>query len=148
MTEQTREQAKEQATEAPCAIRSIARGDELAGTASRVRAFLLLEEPGPWGRHAWRDARLPEGLGLAMLHRCRAAGVRPLLIRREHRRPLTTRRVFTAYAGSGRVETTTVNDPRALLDLDLAALGRGQSLGLDSHTEPVFAVCTHGRHDR
>ncbi|MBK9475879.1 MAG: sucrase ferredoxin [Tetrasphaera sp.] len=138
----------EHAKEPPCATRARERGDDLAGTASRVRAFLLLEEPGPWGRHAWRDARLPEGLGPEMLRRCAAAGVRPLLIRREQRKPGSTRRVFTAYPGSGRVETTTVNDPRALLDLDLAALGRGQSLRLDPHSEPIFAVCTHGRHDR
>lgn len=134
--------------EPPCAVRARTRGDELAGTASTVRAFLLLEETGPWGRHAWRDARLPEGLGAEVLRRCAAAGVRPLLIRRGRRRTLTQRRVFTAYAGSGRLESTTVSDPRALLDLDLAALGRGQSPGLTEHSEPVFAVCTHGRHDR
>ena len=37
--------------------------------------------------------------------------------------------------------------PEALLDLDLEALGRGESLGLTRTDEPVFAVCTHGRHD-
>ena len=46
-----------------CAAASRARGDELAGTASTVRSFLLVEHPGPWGVDALRDARLPEGLG-------------------------------------------------------------------------------------
>ena len=32
-----------------CASASRARGDELAGTASTVRSYLLLEHPGPWG---------------------------------------------------------------------------------------------------
>ena len=36
---------------------------------------------------------------------------------------------------------------RALLDLDLRPLAEGKSLGLTSTTEPVFLVCTHGRHD-
>ena len=34
-----------------------------------------------------------------------------------------------------------------LLDLDLEALGRGRSPGLTPTDEPVFCVCTHGRHD-
>ena len=54
----------------------------MAGTASTVRSWLLLEDPGPWGRDALRDARLPERVGLELHRRCRAAGVRPLLIRR------------------------------------------------------------------
>ena len=54
----------------------------MAGTASTVRSWLLLEDAGPWGRDALRDARLPERVGLELLRRCRAAGVRPLLIRR------------------------------------------------------------------
>ena len=33
------------------------------------------------------------------------------------------------------------------LDLELAALGRGERLGLEPHTEALFLVCTHGRHD-
>jgi hypothetical protein len=40
-----------------------------------------------------------------------------------------------------------VAEPEALLELDLDALGRGDSPGLTPATEPVFCVCTHGRHD-
>ena len=52
-----------------CAAEARARGDELAGTASTVRGFLLLEHAGPWGVDALRDARL-----LRRLRRGRGSG--------------------------------------------------------------------------
>lgn len=131
-----------------CAVGSSGRPDELAGTASTVRAFLLVEEPGPWGVDALRDSRLSVGgpLGDA----ARAARVRPLLMRRHGRSSVEPgRRVFAAYADPVRpwLESTVVERPEDLLDLDLAALGRGESPGLTPTDTPVFAVCTHGRHD-
>ncbi len=137
-------------TDYRCSVAARARGDDLAGTASVVRAFLLLEEPGPWGRNAWRDARLPDGLGAEVLRRASAAGVRPLLVRRAGRTSGTRRQVIAAYVRAGGpslVEAGEVTDPRAVLDLDLEALGQGASAGLDDRDEPVFAVCIHGRHD-
>jgi len=44
-------------------------------------------------------------------------------------------------------ETAELPDLEAVLDLDLAALAAGQSLGLERREEPLFCVCTHGRHD-
>ena len=46
-----------------CATASLGRADPLAGTASTVRAFLLVEHPGPWGADVLRDTRLPDGVG-------------------------------------------------------------------------------------
>ena len=66
-----------------CATASRARGDELAGTASTVRSYLLLEHPGPWGTDALRDARLPDGLGAHLEEQARRHRVRVLLVRRE-----------------------------------------------------------------
>lgn len=133
-----------------CAAESLLRGDALAGTASTVRAFLLVENPGPWGVEALRDARLPDGLGHAVGHAAAAAKVRPLLVRRPDRRPHQDGiRVFAAYAHPSRpwVETTVLADPHDLLDLDLAALGAGRSTGLPAHEGSLLCVCTHGRHD-
>lgn len=142
-----------------CSARSLERGDPLAGTASPAKAFLLLEDAGPWGVKALRDARLPDGLGHEILRRCAEARVRPLLIRRQdpgHFRARATgsavpthRRVFAAYVHprDGFVETSSVGDPRAVLDLDLLGLRAGRSVGLDPEPGPVFAVCTQGRHD-
>lgn len=131
-----------------CAVESSGRPDELAGTASTVRAFLLVEEPGPWGVDALADSRL--AVGIALCEVARAARVRPLLVRREGRSSVEAgRRVFAAYADPVRpwLETTTVQHPEDLLELDLAALGRGESPGLTPDDGPLIAVCTHGRHD-
>ena len=133
-----------------CAAASAGRDESLAGTASTVRAFLLLENNGPWGENALRDARLPDGLGEELDARARAAAVRVLLIRRPGRQvPSSETRVFAAYAHHETpwLETTVLTDIHQVHDLDVEALGAGRSLGLTPHHEPVFAVCTHGRHD-
>ena len=52
-----------------CAAASEERSESLAGSASTVSAFLLVEHPGPWGVDALRDARLPDGLGDALRER-------------------------------------------------------------------------------
>ncbi|MEV7396459.1 sucrase ferredoxin [Aeromicrobium sp. NPDC092404] len=133
-----------------CAIASGERDEPLTGTASNVRAFLLVEHSGPWGVEALRDARLPDGLGASLARAASAARVRPLLIRRPDRRSDdTTTRVFAAFAHPSRpwVETALLGDPHELLDLDLSVLGAGRSMGLDPSDRTLFCVCTHGRHD-
>lgn len=133
-----------------CAGASLLRDEPLAGTASTVRAFLLVENTGPWGVEALRDARLPDGLGRSLASLCAAAGVRPLLVRRPdrhtHRDGL---RVFAAYADPQRpwLESAVLADAHDLLDLDLSALGSGTSPGLTAEDTSLFCVCTHGRHD-
>jgi hypothetical protein len=133
-----------------CAAASLGRDEPLLGTASTVRAFLLVENPGPWGTDALRDVRLPDEVKDGLRTRSSAAGVRTLLVRR-HRGavPGPGIRVFAAYADpvAPWMETTTLAAPEVLLDLDLDALGRGESPGLTPTDEPVFCVCTHGRHD-
>jgi hypothetical protein len=133
-----------------CTGASLLRHESQAGTASTVRAFLLLENPGPWGESALRDARLPDGLGEELTARTAAARVRVLLIRRPGRQvPSDTLRVFAAYAHHAEpwLETTLLTDVHQVHDLDVEALGSGRSPGLTPHADPVFAVCTHGRHD-
>ena len=135
-----------------CSTAARDRGDDPAGTASTVRAFLLIEHDGAWGTDALRDARLPNGVGRTLAARCADAGVRPLLIRRGERRPTDRAgyRVFAAHTDSAhpRLETTEVDDPRELLHTDVSMLRQVGSLGWQPVTEPLFAVCTHGKHDR
>lgn len=127
------------------------RGESLAGTASTFRAFLLVEHAGPWGMDALRDARLPDGVGPALRAAGGAAGVKVLLMRRPGRsapRGCRVFAVFTGYADRPRfTETAVLERPDDALGLDLAALRAGRSLGLGRHEEPIFGVCTHGRHD-
>jgi hypothetical protein len=133
-----------------CAAASLGRDEPVVGTASTVRAFLLVENAGPWGTDALRDVRLPGEVKDGLRERAAVAGVRTLLVRRH--RALGERagvRVFAAYADPHEpwMESTTLATPEILLDLDLEALGRGESPGLTPTDQPVFAVCTHGRHD-
>jgi hypothetical protein len=132
-----------------CSAQSAALAEPMAGTASTVRAFLLLEVPGPWGVNALRDGRLPGELSSELQRRCDGLGVRPLLVRRHGRTRTRSTRCFGAYADPQHpwMEATTLDRPDEVLDLALDRLGRGDSMGLDPHPEPVFLVCTHGRHD-
>ncbi|MGH8829240.1 MAG: sucrase ferredoxin [Jiangellaceae bacterium] len=121
----------------------------MAGTASTVRPFLLIQQAGPWGVDALQDSRIPTESSATLSARCRDAGVRPLLIRRHARRKPVGVRVFAAYADPHEpwLETTTLTHLSEVAELDLVALGRGESPRMTRRTEPVFLVCTHGRHD-
>ncbi len=136
-----------------CAAGAEERGDPLPGSASTFPAFLLLEHPGPWGVDALRDARLPDGLGPRLAAAARGTGVRVLLARRHgasrpRRRGVGPgHRVVAGHAGAGWAESTTVADLADVASLDLAALGAGARPGWTPMTEPLLAVCTHGRHD-
>ncbi|MEP6814233.1 MAG: sucrase ferredoxin [Marmoricola sp.] len=132
-----------------CSAASLARDDQLVGTASTVRSFLLVEHPGPWGREALRDAALPGNLLAGLRRRSASARVRVLMIRRHRQRGQDGVRVFAAHAHPVLpwLETAHLANHHDVLDLDLEALGAGRRPGLAPHTEPVFCVCTHGRHD-
>jgi hypothetical protein len=133
-----------------CAAASEDRDELVAGSATHVRGFLLLEHSGPWGKTALVDARLPEGLGAELRRRAQEHRLKVLLVRRHGaRRDPARLTVLAAYADSARpwLETTTVTDLREVLDLDLSGLGGGRSLGLARSAGSVFAVCTNGRHD-
>lgn len=120
----------------------------MAGTASTVRSWLLLEHDGPWGRDALTDARLPGGLGSSLLARCRTAGVRPLLIRRPGGNGgSSTCLAVRSGPGSPWIERTDLDRLEDALGLDLESLGRGERLGLLPVDGAVLLVCTHGRHD-
>ena len=131
-----------------CAAASLDRQEPLVGTASTVRAFLLVENAGPWGTDALSHVRLPDEVKTALRERSRAASVRTLLVRR-HRGGSPGLTVFAAWADpvAPWLETARLRTPEDLLDLDIEALGRGRSPGLTPTDEPVFGVCTHGRHD-
>jgi len=134
-----------------CAVASEARTESMAGTASTVRSFLLVEHPGPWGVDALRDARLPDGIGPELAARTRATRTKVVMIRRPGGGSRATEgvRVFGAYTHHAEpwTETAVLDDLHGVHDLDLEALAAGRSMGLDPHPDPVLAVCTHGRHD-
>ena len=126
-----------------CARTSLLRNEPIAGTASTVRAYLLIEHSGSWGEDALRDARLPDGLGPELRRRALEARIRVLLIRRTGRRPASDgTRVFAAHAHPYRpwIESGTVSNPADVLDLDFFDLRAGHPSALTPHEESLFCV--------
>ena len=128
-----------------CAAASLRDDEPMAGTAPTDRVWLFVEEPGPWGRQAVAESRLPEEVRsfLAGLD-----GVRVQLIRRHGGVSGPGVRVFAADLSRGvALRTTLLDDPRDLLDLDPAALRAGAP-DLPAYDGPLWLVCTNGRRDR
>ncbi|MGH2640196.1 MAG: sucrase ferredoxin [Actinomycetota bacterium] len=130
-----------------CSLRSLAAGEPLAGTASTIRHWLLIEHPGPWGRDGLLDARLPAGLGRELRDLERRTGARVLLIRKPDRFPeygdntlicfaVDTREAWLRSAVLDRIEDAVHLDPR-----ERASFAGGLA------EAPLFVVCTHGRRD-
>ena len=135
--------------------------EPLPGTAATARTWLLLEQPGPWGAKALTSSHLDPALGRALEAAAKGTGVRIALIRRPGRHAdcgtATMRQVYAAHTAPGDawLHSAAVRDPRALLDLDFAALGRGAHRTFDSVLDarphggaPLALVCTNGKRDR
>jgi hypothetical protein len=134
-----------------CSRASIEAGEDIAGTASTVRAFLLVEVPGAWGNDALGASLLPTEVRRWLHQLEREHNVRPLMIRHggRPRHDAAPVHVFAAHASSrGRwLEHALLPDHAALLDLDVSGVRAGRSAGLPAYDGPFFGVCTHGRHD-
>jgi hypothetical protein len=132
-----------------CSQASEAEDEPLAGTASTITNWLLLEHPGPWGESALRHARLPAGLGDMLRRRERELKIRVLLIRRHGRGTGARRSCFAIHTGPDEpwMERTELEDIRDIATLELEPLGHGASVGLTPVGGALFAVCTHGRRD-
>ncbi|MFC9129385.1 sucrase ferredoxin [Streptomyces sp. NPDC057099] len=135
--------------------------EPVSATAATARTWLLLEQPGPWGAKALTSSHLDPALGRALEAAAKDTGVRIVLIRRPgrhaDRRMPASRRVYAAHTVPGNVwlHGATTSDPEQLLDLDFAALGRGDHhtfdavLGGRPHDgDPLALVCTNGKRDR
>ncbi|CAG7654385.1 sucrase ferredoxin [Actinacidiphila bryophytorum] len=139
-----------------CTTASAELGEPLGATASTARTWLLVEQPGPWGRQALTGSRLDPAVGRALDEAADGTGVRVALIRRPGRhadlhRP-ASHRVYLAHTAPGDawIRTDVLADPAELTGLDFAALGAGSHDGFGTaHVGPPLAlVCTNGRRDR
>jgi hypothetical protein len=137
-----------------CATLARTLGETPEGTATPMRAWLLVEHPEAWARDV-ADRVLAEALPGPRLRELaelrRRHGLRPLLVRRPGFRagPLPRRTVLVGSSGpDGRwLERLEIGDLRELADLDLEAVAAGRG-GLGTPvTEPLFGVCTHGTKD-
>jgi hypothetical protein len=136
-----------------CATESLARDEPLIGTASRVQRWLVVEQPGAWGRDALTDSHLPADVAAPLVAHARSHRVRVILARRpgDVRRD-GDRQVFLAHTGAERrwIEhlVVPVAQPERLLDIELGPLAFPDPPGLGEPGPAGLAlVCTNGRHD-
>ena len=133
-----------------CSRESLAIEEPMIGTASIVRSWLLIEQPGPWGYEAARQNRLPREVADDLWARAAALGIRIILLRRPGRFAPQGQEVFLAHTGVTEtwLEHGHVAEPAELLDLDLALLAQGSPAGFGAVEErPLYLVCTNGRRD-
>ena len=116
----------------------------MLGTAFPAARLLLVEEPLAWGFEGLRTSRFDRETALALEARCRTETVRVQAIRRPGRHPDRTARrwaLVDTRAEHGTVHWGTFAADAELLDLPLD----GSAGELDS--DPLYLVCTHGKHD-
>ena len=114
-------------------------------TAAPATRWLLVEQPGPWGRHALRESLLAPEVAAGLQELTSERGVRIQVIRRPPDRADPVRPRRWAYVDSD-ASTPTSWWGEYTQDVELLDLSLDESQGKPS-TEPVFLVCTHARHD-
>jgi hypothetical protein len=155
--------------ETGCAASADRRGDPLFATAPPAERWLLIELNAPWPRaaltalrHSTPAPRTPQAdlnrttpqtaasinpadnLPTEIAQLCAQLRCRPVLIRRHGRTPANApRRWFLVDSRPGHESIRTGELPT---DEHLLAVLSGADQGTP-HTDPIYLVCTHGRHD-
>ena len=127
-----------------CAVGARLRGDPMTGTAAPAAGYLLVEQPGGWGRQALTSSRLDPAVGRDVSARAIRQGLRVLLIRRPGRHPAPDRRSWAVVSSRPGRELSSWGTFGA--DDELRGLPLDGSAGTPSY-DPFWLVCTHGRHD-
>jgi hypothetical protein len=140
-------------TSSTCVLLARAHDAQAAGTAPVAAGWMLVEQPGPWGRDALRESGLDPAVGSALERRA-GDGVRVQLVRRPGlggaTRTPASRTVVLAHTGPRPwAEQLEVASDAELVALDPAVTREPTPPGLGLRVEqPVWLVCTHGRRDR
>lgn len=146
------------AADARCSVLSAEVDEPLIGSAPRARAWLVLEQPGPYGFSALTESHLPEEVRAALGGLPKTSGTTVLLARQVGRHAddhtqSRERRFWFAHTSPGGVRMRTgILDDADLLRPDLAELLAGAARGElppwgARSTEPLLLVCTNARRD-
>ncbi|RBY95606.1 sucrase ferredoxin [Blastococcus sp. TF02-8] len=130
--------------EGRCSVQALARGDSGIATAAPVDRWLLIEQPGPWGRQALLQSRFDARVAPLLAERAAREGVRVLLVRRPGDRLADSGRRW-AYADSRPGREGLWWSVRAS-DSDLLTAPWDGSVG-EPASGRTWLVCTHGGHD-
>ncbi len=141
-----------------CSALTRAVDEPLAGTAPRARAWLVLEQSGPFGFDALTHSHLPAEVRLSIAAAGKATGTNVILARSlghhadTHTSP-TSRRFWFAHTSPGGVRMRTgIVDDAELTRSDLGALltaaASGQLPPWGKRTdEPLMLICTNSKRD-
>ena len=132
-----------------CSSLSSAQGESLAGTASLVKRWLLVEDPGPWGYDALVQNKVPRDLLAELRAWAASVSARVILIRRGPQKIESARKLFVVSSTPGKqwLYSTSTDELDALKAVDRAAFGSGTGIP-GTRVDGIYLVCTHGRHDR
>ena len=132
-----------------CSIFSKELGEPIFATASQVRRWILVEQPGSWGASAVAESALPAEVAQGLRQAARRAGARLLLIRRHGRSNPERRNCFAVVSTAHvrRVERFAFTDPAELLAVDWTQLRLLAPVGGEPVVQPLYLVCTNGSHD-
>jgi hypothetical protein len=128
-----------------CSDLSRENGEPLGATASRIDRWFLIEYRTLWTRDALAGSGLSDQVKRHLREQVRAVqNGRLLFIRRPDRRREETFLVFTAdsRAGSEQARCFEIDHHEDLRGLDLTDATAGSRV-----EDPLFLVCTHGKHD-
>lgn len=147
-----------------CSATSESMHESAFGSAATARAWICLEQSGPWGRVAAVDSHLDPELGRRLDAAAQTAGARFVLVRTpgrhadDHDGRHERHTVLLACADVTRpwLLRGELADPHQLGTLDVAALVRGDQAAvraslpdveLVADDGPALLVCTNGRRD-
>jgi (2Fe-2S) ferredoxin len=143
-----------------CSATSLALGEAMAGTAPTARGWLLVEQPGAWGREALTGSRLDPGVAAHLKAGADAARIRAQTVRRptlpgaEPASPVPSatddgRTVVLVGTGTAPWAEVLRLDDAGLLALDPAVCAAPGPPSLGEPVEgPLVVVCTHASRDR
>lgn len=136
-----------------CSTLSVQAGEPLAGSAPYARYWLVLEEPGPWGRDALRDSAIPRSVVEFCEQLSVATPVRVIAARHGSRRrlsPSDVRNVWLARCDAlgGELRHARVTSLDAITEWDLSALADDRLPAIGSaHDARMEFICTHSGRD-
>jgi len=131
-----------------CSDLSRARGEPLAGTASRVDHWILVEYRGPWDRDVVSGNLLSSELKEHLReHLALLPNARLLFVRKPEYRVRPGRKAFlcSSAPGAKRVVALELEQADDLRGIDLAGVLESGAGG--SPVPWLYAVCTHGKRD-
>jgi hypothetical protein len=147
-----------------CSAGSLAATEPLAGTAPVSQSWIIIEQPGPWGRQALIESRLDAGLGAALKAASADSGTTVLLARHPDRlerdmrggEPLghpraADRNIWVAHTAPGdtRMRHAVTGDLSQIGSWDLSAIALGSlpPFGVSVKDSALF-ICTHSGRDQ